>query len=157
MALRISHVYFAREVGTPHRFKIGHAVQVPRRVSQLQSGNPRRIEVYRTMLHIRAPELERALHIKYRYSRVHREWFDLHQETVDFEYARRNTPSLLARVMSEATLVSVAGLSYQHINRLVELNASDEIASLAADAARGVGTAAIRRRADQLLYDRTPL
>lgn len=77
-------VYFMREQGVavaaPARIKIGMAASPEARLSQLQTGNPNRIELVhaaRFATRRAAQRCERALHDAHRASRVHREWFSL--------------------------------------------------------------------------------
>ena len=73
-----SFVYIVRAEGDSP-VKVGRAVDVPKRISTLQTGNPRRLELLRVMPG--GVELEAQLHLRLRESRMQGEWFDGEQVT----------------------------------------------------------------------------
>ncbi|HYF40909.1 MAG TPA: GIY-YIG nuclease family protein [Ramlibacter sp.] len=65
-------VYFIREA-PDGPVKIGHATNVARRLSSLQGGNPRRLEVIRVVAG--GAHVERWLHKQFDAARIRLEWF----------------------------------------------------------------------------------
>jgi Meiotically up-regulated gene 113 len=61
--------------------KVGRAVDVPKRIRTLQTGNPRRLGLLRVMPG--GVELEAQLHLRLRESRMQGEWFD-GEQVVEF-------------------------------------------------------------------------
>ena len=80
----MSHLYFIR-MGDTNHFKIGVTHSLPRRVKQLQTGNPFPLWVFRSV-HVvdgSVKELERTLHQRYHTHRMMGEWFNLKPDDVD--------------------------------------------------------------------------
>jgi hypothetical protein len=68
-----SFVYIVRAEGDSP-IKVGRAVNVPKRIRTLQTGNPRRLVLLRVMPG--GVELEAQLHLRLREFRMQGEWFD---------------------------------------------------------------------------------
>lgn len=79
---RVGYVYAIHETGSD-RYKIGHAVDVNRRLKQLQTGNGTRLVIYGTLHFADRIEAEgkiKELFSAYRVKRGGTEWFDLDRQ-----------------------------------------------------------------------------
>lgn len=80
---RAGYVYAIHEVGTD-RYKIGHAVNVERRLQQLQTGNGTLLVIYATLYFADRIEAERkiqAIFSAYNIKRGGTEWFRLDRQS----------------------------------------------------------------------------
>lgn len=83
--LRLHYVYFIREANS-HYVKIGYAVDVNRRLIELQIGTPHQLEVLYTIQVESADaarEIEAAMHRRFDASLVRGEWYVLGQRDMD--------------------------------------------------------------------------
>lgn len=79
-------VYFIHEEGCFNCFKIGKTENNPEeRLSQLQTGNPRKLIIYRFILTDNHSLMESFLHNKYKEFRIQNEWFNITQSVIDEE------------------------------------------------------------------------
>lgn len=81
-------VYFIHEEGHTEVFKIGKTEKHPAdRCEQLQTGNPRKLVIYRWLEVADHTAIEGYLHGKYRDVRVRGEWFYITKDQIDIECA----------------------------------------------------------------------
>jgi hypothetical protein len=81
-------VYFIHEEGHIEVFKIGKTEKHPAdRCEQLQTGNPRKLIIYRWIEVVDHTAIEGYLHGKYRDVRVRGEWFYITKDQIDVECA----------------------------------------------------------------------
>ena len=70
-------VYFITEVPHTNRIKIGHTTNITKRLRTLQTGNPNKLAVFRTIPHPHHRELEKHLHTLLKSRQIRGEWFNL--------------------------------------------------------------------------------
>jgi Meiotically up-regulated gene 113 len=78
--VRQNHVVFVRE------FKVGESNKPHDRVKNLQTGNPRRLYIYKVLecaTKKRAKAMEDIIHKRFAHRRNHGEWFTLSKDEVD--------------------------------------------------------------------------
>jgi len=81
-------VYFIHEEENLKVFKIGKTETHPaHRCDQLQTGNPRKLLIYRWIEIADHGAIEAYLHGKYRTVRIRGEWFCITRDQIDFECA----------------------------------------------------------------------
>jgi hypothetical protein len=127
--IRAPSVYFCRVRGHDTPIKIGYSANTPRRVGQLQTGSPFKLELVRVIPAEMARVVETSLHQKYQSARVYREWFRIDESVVNFEYNRwkRHPDTYLNSLYRDTILTKLAGVPFGHINRLVEVKAEAEL------------------------------
>ena len=76
---RSRYVYFIQEtIGRHAPIKIGVAINVQQRLKDLQTSNPRQLEIYTVlgpMIKMQAFDVEKRLHHKFRRHHIRGEWF----------------------------------------------------------------------------------
>lgn len=80
---RIGCVYFIYENGDLNYFKIGWCFNLQERLSGLQTGNRRKLEVYNYYFVQFAYDEEQRLHSLFKESRINGEWFQVSTKDVD--------------------------------------------------------------------------
>ena len=78
-----NHIHFVNQ------FKIGESQDPMRRVRDLQTGNPRKLQVYRIIKcnnKKEAQNVETAIHTMFHHRRRMGEWFNMTKEEVDYLY-----------------------------------------------------------------------
>lgn len=84
----MSFIYFIHEKGNLNLFKIGKTACHPAdRLAQLQTGNPRRLLIYRWLKIGDHSTAEEYLHCRFCESRVLNEWFAINTDQIDLECA----------------------------------------------------------------------
>jgi hypothetical protein len=67
------------------KYKIGISINPSKRIDQLNTGNPEKLELIESYESVNASKIETSLHNRYMYARQNGEWFDLSiSEEVDF-------------------------------------------------------------------------
>lgn len=151
-------VYFMREAGCTHRHKIGYSISPVHRMAQLQTGNRRRLEIYREISSPYARAIERALHHKYRRERIRGEWFDVAQHVVDFEHSRHRHLDFVSQLHNEGTFAEKIGVPSWQLNRLIETGGEHELETLMYGLFRAETSAEItRKRFEHALMRHVPL
>jgi hypothetical protein len=82
-------VYFIRELGSL-AIKIGRASEVKRRVGQLQTGNPSKLELLGWLVTENDAKAELMLHESFIEERIRGEWFSIDQDDVLRELRRNH-------------------------------------------------------------------
>lgn len=77
-----SYVYLIK-ISNEGIYKIGVSKDVNKRVKQLQTGNPEKIEIIKTFLSKYPYKIESVLHRRYKYKNVQGECFYLEQKDID--------------------------------------------------------------------------
>ena len=88
------YVYFIHEIGNLSCFKIGSSLHPEKRIKALNTGNKRKLLIYKT-IECKAVErntLERNIHIEFANSRINNgggtEWFNIDKNTIDDIYKK---------------------------------------------------------------------
>lgn len=80
------YIYFIHETGEDAIFKMGKTANHPvDRLKQLQTGNPRKLLVYRYIKVDDHSSAEDYLHCKYSEFHIHGEWYNISRSVVDEE------------------------------------------------------------------------
>lgn len=92
-------VYFIHEEGNVNTFKIGKTDNHPAdRLDQLQTGNPRRLMIYRWIWCSDNSTAEEYLHRVFNNVRIRGEWFHVTTEQIDVECAVISSSSVEIRI-----------------------------------------------------------
>jgi hypothetical protein len=77
------YVYFIYEDNPGKLFKIGYTCDLTTRLSQLQTGNPRELKIYKFIKSKFARNIETYLHRKYKSTNVRLEWYNITITEID--------------------------------------------------------------------------
>jgi hypothetical protein len=84
--IEMPFVYFIHEDGVENCFKVGKTENHPAdRLDQLQTGNPRRLRVYRWIKISDCGVTEEYLHMLFNEAHIRGEWFHITREQIDSE------------------------------------------------------------------------
>jgi predicted GIY-YIG superfamily endonuclease len=73
---KVQCLYFIKESKQPN-YKIGYTSNINNRIKELQTGNPRKLTIYKTILALRCEKLETYLHTYFSDNKIKNEWFKL--------------------------------------------------------------------------------
>lgn len=129
---RVYYVYFIREIDS-HYVKMGYAIDVSRRLAELQIGTPHKLEVLYTIQvesESAARDIENAMHRRFDASHVRGEWYVLGQRDMD-------EIKLLATVANESAKAArlIWQERYRDMVARVRANGSSVITALRATGA----------------------
>ena len=95
-------VYFIHEEGNDSVFKIGKTALHPAdRCEQLQTGNPRKLIIYRWIETHNHSAIEESLHSQFREVHIRGEWFNVDRGEVDFACAQVLSLHDIAKVSAD--------------------------------------------------------
>lgn len=97
---QIREVYFVLAARS-ELIKIGVSNDAPRRMVEMQVGSPEPLHLMGVMICQNYGELERELHLKFRYLRRHGEWFAAAPELTEFIAANAIDPGMVVMELSK--------------------------------------------------------
>lgn len=109
----MDYVYLIRADLTPHRYKIGISYQPEKRLTQLETASPVRLNLLHTIATKEAKELERKLHLRFYMRHHHAEWFDLTDDDVKYITNLTDIDEYIADD-NEMALYKEAGIDYDN-------------------------------------------